>query len=60
LNAFDSDILHRITNAYEERMYEIDVERMADGLPTVPGGPPSIYDESIEILNTAKKQILGY
>jgi hypothetical protein len=41
-------------------MWEIDLERMADGLPTVSGGPPSIYDESMKILNAAKKQILGY
>jgi hypothetical protein len=49
---------HSILNAYQQQIYEIDVERMAEG-----GGVPrpnSVWNESIQILNAAKKQLLGY
>jgi hypothetical protein len=50
----------RITDAYQQRAWEIDLERTADGVMTRLGATPSIYDESIKILNTAKRQLLGY
>jgi hypothetical protein len=39
-------------------MYEIDLERLAGGVTTSNSG--SVWNESIKILNTAKKQLLGY
>jgi hypothetical protein len=41
-------------------VWEIDIERMADGAHMAPGDPPTVFDESIKILNAAKKQLLGY
>ena len=49
----------RISDAYQQAMHEIDLERLADGAPTGPGAPPSIFDESIKVLNAAKRQLLG-
>jgi hypothetical protein len=41
-------------------MFFLDQERTAAGVAIGPGVPPSIFDESVKILNAAKRQLLGY
>ena len=52
-------MLCRITDAYQQQVWEIDLERMAD-VSTGPGASPSIFEKSVKILNAAKRQLLGY
>ncbi|KAH8769533.1 hypothetical protein BGZ57DRAFT_765597 [Hyaloscypha finlandica] len=51
--ASEADIL----TAYQQQIYEIDLERMAEGGGVV--RRDSVWNESIQILNAAKKQLLG-
>jgi hypothetical protein len=48
-----------IVDAYQQRIYEIELERMSDGY-YAKGATGTVFDESIEILSAAKKQLLGY
>ncbi|KAE9372452.1 hypothetical protein N431DRAFT_339677 [Stipitochalara longipes BDJ] len=51
--ANDAEIL----TAYQKQMYEIDLERRAEGYGTIK--PNSVWNDSIEILKAAKRQLLG-
>jgi hypothetical protein len=50
-------MIYSILTAYQQRIYEIDLERMAEGGGVV--RRDSVWNESIQILNAAKKQLLG-
>ena len=50
-------MIHSILTAYQQQIYEIDLERMAEGGGVV--RRDSVWNESIQILNAAKKQLLG-
>lgn len=47
-----------ILDAFQKQIYEIDLERLVEGGGVIRGD--SIWNESIQILNAAKKQLLGY
>jgi hypothetical protein len=49
-------LVHRILGAYQQQIYEIDLERMSEGA----GASTSVWNESIQILNAAKRQLLGH
>jgi hypothetical protein len=48
----------RISSAYRQRIWEIELERMSEGATA--SDPNDIWNESIRILNAAKKQLLEY
>jgi hypothetical protein len=48
----------RILSAYQQQAYELDLERMAEGIGAL--NTESVWNESIKILNAAKRQLLGY
>ena len=50
--------LSRIADAHQQRIWEIELERMSEGVTT--SEPNDVWNESIRILNAAKKQLLGY
>jgi hypothetical protein len=50
----------RIIEAYQKRMWEVEIERRADvGYTTAPG-TNNVWDESVAILRAAKKKLVGY
>jgi len=53
--------LHRITNAFEQRMFEIELEKMSDGTfdPAQPNGD-NVWNDSIRILKAARKKLVGF
>ena len=53
-------MLVRILDAYRQRMWEIDLERMSDGNYSVGDNMVNNrWDESINILTAARRQLLG-
>ncbi|PQE18981.1 hypothetical protein CJF32_00010061 [Rutstroemia sp. NJR-2017a WRK4] len=49
-----------IIEAYQKRMWEVEIERRADvGYTTAPG-TNNVWDESVAILRAAKKKLVGY
>ena len=52
-------MLSRIVEAFKHRIWEVELERMSDGIFDA-SVPNKIWEESIKILNAAKQQLLGY
>ncbi|KAM3068443.1 hypothetical protein ACMFMG_009582 [Clarireedia jacksonii] len=50
----------RIIEAYQKRMWEVEIERRADVRYTTAPGTNNVWDESVAILRAAKKKLVGY
>lgn len=50
----------RIIEAYQQRMWEVELERTADTGYAATRGPNNVWDESVAILRAAKKKLVGY
>ncbi|KAI9640334.1 hypothetical protein NHQ30_011076 [Ciborinia camelliae] len=49
-----------ILEAYQKRMWEVELERVADTNYTEAPGPDNVWDQSVAILRAAKKKLVGY
>ncbi|THV53472.1 hypothetical protein BGAL_0049g00060 [Botrytis galanthina] len=49
-----------ILEAYQKRMWEVELERVADTEYTEAPGPDNVWDQSVAILRAAKKKLVGY
>ncbi|KAF7896969.1 uncharacterized protein EAF01_009372 [Botrytis porri] len=49
-----------ILEAYQKRMWEVELERVADTNYAEAPGPDNVWDQSIAVLRAAKKQLVGY
>ncbi|CAD6446136.1 ed50dfad-0c2c-4da0-b560-a896beed96fb [Sclerotinia trifoliorum] len=49
-----------ILEAYQQRMWEVELERVADTDYKEAPGPDNVWDQSVAILRAAKKKLVGY